>query len=67
MPRAAFKQSEVQRLIRAAKAEGYAAPAVRKTAGGDLILLTEGGALPADEAAGGANEWDEVLDQPPLQ
>jgi hypothetical protein len=60
MPRAAFRQCEVQRLIRAAKAEGFAAPAVEKLPDGRLRLLTEGGRLAADEAEG-ANEWDEVL------
>lgn len=63
MPRAAFKQCEVQRLLRAARAEGYSSPAVRKEADGSLLLLTEGGRAGLD-AAEAANEWDEVL-QPP--
>ena len=60
MPRAAFKQCEIQRLLRAAKAEGYASPAVEKRADGTLVLLTEGGRPGADDAAD-VNEWDEVL------
>jgi hypothetical protein len=60
MPRASFKQCEVQRLIRAAKAEGFASPAVEKRPDGSLLLLTEGGRVEADAPAG-ANEWDEVL------
>lgn len=64
MPRATFKQCEVQRLLRAAKAEGFAAPAVRAQPDGSLLLLTEGPSVAADAAAGEANEWDEVLAPP---
>ena len=63
MPRAAFKQCEVQRLLRAAKAEGFAAPAVQKRPDGSLVLLTSPAPAPADDGAA-ANEWDEVLPQP---
>ena len=60
MPRAAFKQCEVQRLLRAAKAEGYPHPGVEVRPDGALVLLTDAPSAGADEAAG-ANEWDEVL------
>lgn len=64
MPRAAFKQCEVQRLLRAAKAEGYANPGVEVRSGGALVLLTDAPSARADAAGEGGNEWDEVL-QPP--
>lgn len=39
--RAPFTQADVQRMIRAAKAEGYGAPAVDALPDGGLRLLTE--------------------------
>lgn len=39
--RATFTQAEVQRLLRAAKAEGYSCPAVDALPDGRLRLLTE--------------------------
>lgn len=41
MSRVAFKQADVQRLIRAAKAEGYPFPTVDKLPDGRLRLLTD--------------------------
>ena len=60
MARATFKQCEIQRLLRAAKAEGFLHPAVESRADGSLRLLTDAGHVAVD-AAGGSNEWDEVL------
>ena len=59
MPRVAFKQVEVERLLRAAKAVGYAAPAVDRLPDGRLRLLTE---PPAPPAISGAVDLDDELE-----
>lgn len=48
MAKVAFKQCEVERLLRAAKNVGYSHPAVEKRADGSLVLLTDG---PTSEAS----------------
>lgn len=42
MSRVAFKQCDVERLLRAAKAVGYPHPTVEKRPDGSLRLLTDG-------------------------
>jgi len=61
MGKPSFRQCEVERLLRAAKAVGYPHPSVEKRPDGTLKLLTDPGADAADEPA--ANEWDVVLPQ----
>lgn len=64
MGKAAFTQADVQRLLRAAKREGYPHPTVDKLPGGGLRLLTEPPASPAPSAPGDGEldaelaEWD---------
>lgn len=41
MSRVAFKQCDVERLLRAAKAVGYQNPSVEKRPDGSLVLLTD--------------------------
>lgn len=55
MPSAAFKQCEVERLLRAAKAVGYEHPIVEKRADGTLRLLTS-----PPERAGASRQADEA-------
>ncbi len=57
MGRVAFKQADVERLLRAAKRVGYLAPVVEKRPDGRLFLLTEAPAASAPGADG-----DEDLD-----
>lgn len=59
--RVAFKQAEVQRLIRAAKAEGYPNAAVDKLPNGTLRLLTVPPAQSAT-AAPGEDDLDAELE-----
>lgn len=57
MARVAFKQCDVERLLRAAKAVGYPNPVVENRPGGVLRLLTK----PA-ETQGHPSDGDEALD-----
>lgn len=42
--RSAFRQSEIERMLRAAKAAGFSSPTVRRNVDGSLDLLTDGAA-----------------------
>lgn len=57
MARVAFKQCDVERLLRAAKAVGYPNPVVDKYPDGRLRLLTE-----ASEIRAPANDAESELD-----
>lgn len=57
MARVAFKQCDVERLLRAAKAVGYPNPTVEKFPDGRLRLLTD-----APEPRAPANDGAEELD-----
>lgn len=52
MGKVAFRQCDLRRAIRAAKAEGYSHPAVDILPDGRLRLLTEAPASPAPSASG---------------
>lgn len=57
MARVAFKQCEVERLLRAARAVGYPNPSVEKRPDGTLRLLTD-----APEPRAPANDAEAALD-----
>lgn len=59
--RAAFKQSDVTRLVRGVEAAGVKVAKVEYE-GGKIIILTSA-APQADEE--GPNEWDEVFNETP--
>lgn len=59
MGRVAFKQRDVQALLRAAKAEGYLNAAVDKLPDGTLRLLTEAPPAPERSLSEGDAFWDE--------
>lgn len=60
MARVAFRQCDVERLLRAAKRVGYLNPAVDKRPDGTLRLLTEAPAAtaPSDHAEDFWDTWD---------
>lgn len=52
MSRVAFKQCDVERLLRAAKAVGYPNPSVEKRPNGSLVLLTDPAPAPPPSEPG---------------
>ena len=63
MPRVAFRQAEVERLLRAARRQGFENPAVEKRPDGALVLLTHAPTPRAHEPAGGGADLDAELEE----
>ena len=51
MTKVTFKQCEVERLLRAARRQGYGDPAVEKRPDGSLVLLTRPPLSPVNSGA----------------